>query len=180
MIVLDREERKEAGKISEQEYLSYLIDTYQNLVFSICYRMTGNYFDSEDLSQDTFLSAYRKFSDFDGQNEKAWLCRIATNKCLDYLKRSSRKQILTEDSYFADIAAVESTTEEKCLEEMERQKLLENCKSLKPPYSEVAREYFYEEKTPVQIAEKLSRNEKTVQTQIYRAKAMLRKLYERM
>ena len=62
--------RQEVDKISDEEQLSYWLDTYQNLIFSICYKMTGNYFDAEDLTQDTFLSAYRNIARFDGRNEK--------------------------------------------------------------------------------------------------------------
>lgn len=56
---------------------------------------------------------------------------------------------------------------------------MKKCRTLKPPYDQVACCYFYEELTTSQIAEKLNRNEKTVQTQVYRAKAMLKKMYER-
>ena len=38
---------------------------------------------------------------FDGSNERAWLCKIATNKSLDYLKRAGRKSVPTEDVYFS-------------------------------------------------------------------------------
>ena len=47
--------------------------------------MTADYFAAEDLAQETFLSAYEHFRNFDGSNPKAWLCRIATNKCIDYI-----------------------------------------------------------------------------------------------
>ena len=58
---------------------------------------------------------------FDGSNERAWLCKIATNKSLDYLKRAGRKSVPTEDVYFSAIAAPESV-EEKYLE-----KSVERC-----------------------------------------------------
>lgn len=77
-----------------------MIDNYQNLVFSICYKITGNYFDAEDMTQETFLSAYRHFSQFDGANEKAWICRIATNKCIDLKRKSSHNQIPMEEEFF--------------------------------------------------------------------------------
>lgn len=43
----------------------------------------------------------------------------------------------------------------------------------------MAVDYFYEELSVAEIAKRLQRNEKTVQTQVYRSKAMLRKMYER-
>ena len=59
--------------------------------------MTSDYFASEDLTQDTFLSAYKHLSEFDGKYEKAWICRIATNKCLDYLQSAGRRSIPMAD-----------------------------------------------------------------------------------
>ena len=54
--------------MDSQAQLERWMTEYQNLIYSICYRLTGDYFDSEDLAQDTFLSAYRHYKDFDGQN----------------------------------------------------------------------------------------------------------------
>ena len=62
-------------KIDTQQ-LSLLIEKYQNLIFSICLKMTKDYFASEGLTQETFLSAFRHFKTFDGENEKAWICII--------------------------------------------------------------------------------------------------------
>ena len=154
-----------------------MIDTYQNLIFSVCYKITNHYFDAEDLAQDTFLSAYRNFSSFDGRNEKAWLCRIATNKCLDYKRRAAGRQAEVEDGYFQELADQSQSTEGTCLENFVMDTLSANCRALKPPYDEVAMDYFYHEMTTKQMAEKYGKNEKTIQTQVYRAKAMLRKLY---
>ena len=154
-----------------------MINTYQNLIFSVCYKITGNYFDSQDLTQDTFLAAYKNFSNFDGKNEKAWLCRIATNKCLDYKRKASNNQIPTEDTFFELVQDEQQSTEEQCLQEQVRKKLFYCCKQLKSPYDDIAIKYFYEEHSTAEIAQLINRNEKTVQTQMYRARAMLKSLY---
>ena len=157
--------------------MSALIDSYQHLIFSICYKMTADYFASEDLTQDTFLAAYSHLKDFDGRHEKAWLCRIATNKCLDYLQSAGRRSIPTEDAGMDQTAAYESTPENAVLEEEVRQTLLVRCKSLKPPYDEIAKAYYYDEMDAAEIAMQKGMKLKTVQTQIYRARSMLRKMY---
>lgn len=168
---------KEAEHINREEQLSALIDSYQHLVFSICYKMTSDYFASEDLTQETFLSAYNHLKDFDGMYEKAWLCRIATNKCLDYMQSAGRRHIPTEDVGMDGKCTDEETPESICLEEEVKATLLARCKSLKPPYDEIAKAYYYDELDASQIAVKRGMKLKTVQTQIYRARAMLRKLY---
>ncbi len=163
---------------SREEQLSALIDSYGNLVFSICYKMTSDYFTSEDLTQDTFLSAYKHLSEFDGKHERAWLCRIATNKCLDYMQSAARRSIPVEDIETQDCRAPDGNTPESiCLEEEARSTLLVRCRSLKAPYDEIAKAYYYDEMDADEIARQRGMKRKTVQTQIYRARNMLRKLY---
>ena len=173
-----REKRGEADAINREEQLEALIDRYQNLIFSICYKMTADYFASEDLAQETFLSAYEKYTSFDERNEKAWICRIAVNKCLDYQKHSGRKAVPTEDTWFSYQEDAGMSPEEACLEDEVREELYQSCKALKPPYDEIALDYYYSEMDVGEIAEERGRNVKTVQTQIYRARGMLRKHYK--
>ena len=140
--------------------------------------MTADYFASEDLAQETFLSAYEKYASFDGRNEKAWICRIAVNKCLDYQKHSGRRVLPTEDEWFSWQEDSSMSPEEACMEEEVRAELYRCCKNLKPPYDEIALDYYYYEMDVGEIAKKRKRNIKTVQTQIYRARGMLRKHYK--
>lgn len=190
---------KEADTINREEQLSALIDSYQHLVFSICYKMTADYFASEDLAQETFLSVYKHLGEFDGKHEKAWVCRIATNKCLDYLQSAGRRSIPTADLGFegarapdkgmpsgkdaggdeGNAAVVRQTPESICLEKEVRETLLSRCLSLKPPYDEIAKAYYYEEMDAGEIARQRGVKKKTIQTQIYRARSMLRRMYEK-
>ncbi len=173
------------GKISNtmikmkcsQSRLCEMMDIYEKLVFSICYKITGDYFTAEDLAQETFLTAYQKYETFDGQNEKAWLCRIATNKSIDYIRSAGQRMIPTQDVFFEMITEQKETPEEQYIEQEIKHNLCECCNMLKPPYDEIAREYYLEEMTAAQIAEKKQMNVKSVQTQIYRARSMLQKLY---
>lgn len=158
--------------------MSALIDSYKNLVFSICYKMTSDYFASEDLTQDTFLSAYKHLPEFDGRHEKAWICRIATNKCLDFVQSAKRRCVPVADLMEEDARAPdENTPESICLEGEVRETLLLRCRQLKPPYDEIAKAYYYDEMDAGEIAVQRGMKLKTVQTQIYRARDMLRKMY---
>ena len=139
--------------------------------------MTGDYFAAEDLTQETFLSAFRHMDAFSNGNEKAYLCRIACNKSIDYLKSAGNRQIPSPEELLPDKTDASPGPEEQFLEKELRQTLLRRCGQLKPPYDTIARLYFYEEKTAQQIAMEQQKNVKTVQTQVYRARAMLRKIY---
>lgn len=170
---------KEVEKINREYFLESLIDEYQKLVFSICYNLTKNYFDSEDLAQETFLAAYKAMDTFDGKNTKAWISKIATNKCLDYLKSASRKNLLSEENFFLELKSNELSPEESYLDREVKERINSLCKELKPPYDEIAKEYFCNGVTMKEISKKLDRPVKTVQTQVYRAKAMLQVLWRK-
>ncbi len=149
------------------------------MIYSICYKSIGNSFDAEDLTQEVFISAYKKLSDFDRNYEKAWLGKIAVNKCLDFIKQSGRRTIPTQDSYFLDLKADISSPEETYLVSESKQKVYYICQQLKSPYKEIAIEHFYKELSVQEISKNTGKNSKTVQTQIYRAKAMIKKIMER-
>jgi RNA polymerase sigma-70 factor, ECF subfamily len=68
-----------------------------------CYRMLGNFEDAEDLVQETFAKAWRNRSGFEGRSTfRAWLYRIATNACLDAIKRNSRRVQIVSGSTLTD------------------------------------------------------------------------------
>lgn len=160
-----------------QEMLSILIDTYDKLVFSICYKLTGDYFTAEDLMQETFLSAFQKYDTFDGTNEKAWICRIATNKSIDYLRSASRRNVPTEDAFFETAVESRGSPEDICIEEEVKHHLAVQCENLRPPYNEVAKDYYLKELSAKEIAVRRGQSEKTIRTQIYRAREMLKNIY---
>lgn len=164
-------------KINNKQYLTYLIDQYQNLIFSICYQYTQNYFEAEDLSQETFISAFKNLDSFDRKYEKAWLAQIASNKCKDYLKSAARRVAATPDEELDTYHDGNQGPEEQVLEDDVKTHLKSACESLKSPYREVAMDYFYHEKEVAEIADTTGKNTKTIQTQIYRARAQLRELY---
>ncbi len=140
--------------------------------------MTGNQFDAEDLTQETFLSIYKNLATFQRDYEKAWVCKIATNKGLDFLKSAKRRSEPKEDTYFEELKDNKASPEEAYLQRESKEYVYAICQSLKSPYKEVATEHFYMEKTAKEIAQESKKGIKTVQTQIYRAKAMIKKMME--
>ncbi|TCN01392.1 RNA polymerase sigma-70 factor (ECF subfamily) [Paenibacillus sp. BK033] len=69
-----------------------LYKRYKTELFSLAYRMLGSVMDAEDIVQDAFLS-YNGLSDAGTiRNERAFLYKIVTNRCLDLLRSSAKKR----------------------------------------------------------------------------------------
>jgi RNA polymerase sigma-70 factor (ECF subfamily) len=80
-----------AARAGDESAFGGLAERYRRELQVHCYRMLGSYEDSEDLVQETFLRAWRKRESFEGRSTfRAWLYRIATNACLDFLDRHPR------------------------------------------------------------------------------------------
>jgi RNA polymerase sigma factor (sigma-70 family) len=81
-----------AARAGDEATFSGLVERYRPELQVHCYRLLGSFEDSEDLTQETFLRAWRKRTGFKGTSTfRAWLYRIATNACLDALARRPRR-----------------------------------------------------------------------------------------
>jgi len=156
-----------------------LIKDYEKLVFSICFSFTKDYFDAEDLAQETFISAYKSLhlGGFDGINPKAWISKIAVNKCKNYLKGSQRKIYPVEDDVFSALPSSEDSPADYILKKEQSESLYKLCDELKEPYRTVAVKYFCENVKLSEYSLQSGINLKTLETQLYRAKKQLSKRF---
>ena len=171
--------REVAYKVNmNEEKFKKMVNEYSKLIFTVCYRLTNDYHEAENLTQETFISAYKANEKFIGDNYKAWLVKIASNKCKDYLKSAYIKRnqpVAVEDLHHIPD---NDNPQELAITNEGVDRVREACDSLIEPYKTVAILHFLEEKSFDEVAQILHRPIKTVQTQIYRARDKLKKLLE--
>jgi len=80
------------ARAGDGEAFRELTEPYRRELQMHCYRILGSVQDAEDLLQETMLAAWRGLDQFDGRASlRAWLHRIATNRCLNALRDSGRR-----------------------------------------------------------------------------------------
>ena len=86
---MDAIRRAQAG---DEEAFRELTDPHRRELQVHCYRILGSTQDAEDMVQETLLAAWRSLESFEGRSSlRAWLYRIATNRCLNALRARSRR-----------------------------------------------------------------------------------------
>ncbi len=145
--------------------IEFAVDTYSDMLFRICFVSLGNREDAEDAVQDTFLKYIQKAPDFNGsEHEKAWLIRVAINRCRD-IKRMRRPKV-DFDSLEEYIAAPESN------------EALTALMSLPEKYRTVLTLKCVEGYSVKEIAGMIGRTESAVKMRLKKGRELLRQAYE--
>jgi len=82
----------ERARAGDEGAFRALTDPYRRELQVHCYRILGSVQDAEDTVQETLLAAWRRLAGYEGRaSVRSWLCRIATNRCLNALRDSGRR-----------------------------------------------------------------------------------------
>jgi RNA polymerase sigma-70 factor (TIGR02960 family) len=94
-----------AAVAGDEPAFAALTERHRRELHVHCYRMLASFDEAEDAVQETFLNAWRGRSGFEGGSQfRAWLYRIATNVCLDLLRRKGSARRATGMTSFAELS----------------------------------------------------------------------------
>ena len=111
MTSFDEQRLIQLSRDGDYDAFNRLVVEYQDAIFAVVLRTVRNRATAEDITQDTFISAFRKISSYRGGIFRAWLFRIAKNASLDYLRKVARRgeSSIEEDIvYFSEIVEDDS------------------------------------------------------------------------
>ncbi|MEP6755568.1 MAG: sigma-70 family RNA polymerase sigma factor [Chthonomonadales bacterium] len=169
-----------------------LVAAYEKRIFNVIYRILGDYEEAADLTQETFISAFKGFERFRGDSKiYTWLYQIAINHCRNRLRQRGRQRVIQVESIdqpkswedadsggSRDIPDL-STAPHIILEEKElKEKILQAVQSLPPDYREVVVLREIQGLSYNEIAEITNISLDNVKTRLSRARGMLRRKLE--
>lgn len=143
------------------------VEEYADMVQRVCLYHLKNKADAEDVFQDVFLKYMMCDEPFrDREHEKAWLLRVAINRCKDYLKSFFRQKMVPLD-------ILQEMTGE--IEEDHRE-VLEAVMSLPEKYRDVIYLHYYEGYSAAEMGKILGKKENTVYSLLSRGREMLKNI----
>ena len=89
---------KQAQK-GDNKAFELLIDEHFKKIYNIAYRLSGNEADASDMTQEVLIKIFRHIGSFSGNSKfSTWVYRVATNTCLDELKKIKRRSTYSLDA----------------------------------------------------------------------------------
>lgn len=154
-----------------------LVTEYQKTVYNLALRMCGSAEDAEDITQETFLKAYKSLSAFRGESRfSVWLYRIASNVCTDHLRAGSGRDTVSmtaDDDTEYDVPDETNTPERAFERRLIRQSVSAGLASLSPKMREILLLREINGMSYAEIAQTLGLDEGTVKSRIFRARKKL-------
>ncbi|RFU61021.1 RNA polymerase sigma factor SigW [Peribacillus glennii] len=166
----------------DQNAFAEIVELYKDKVFQICYRMLGNRHEAEDLAQEAFVRAYVNIHSFNiTMKFSTWLYRIATNLCIDRLRKKKPDFYLDAEvagteglDMYSQIPADTALPEDE-VESMELQETIQaQIEKLPEKYRAPIVLKYIEELSLKEISEILDLPVGTVKTRIHRGREALR------
>src|SRR6266487_973120 len=157
----------------EQVAFGQLMHRYAAAVYNLAYRMLGDAQDAEDASQEIFLRAYTRLTSFDPTRRfSTWLLSIASNYCIDRLRRR-RFAWLTLDDVAFSLPSYERSPERSALDHEERDRVQAALRRLPDHYRLVLVLRYWQEMSYNEIAQVTGLTESALKTRLHRARHML-------
>lgn len=162
-----------------------LVYTYQDKVYTLCYRYSGNEEDANDLAQEAFIKAYRSLGSFKGNSRfSTWLYRVTTNVCLDEMRRKKRliqtqsldQPVTGADGEMSRIVVDESQSVDVLYEAQEQADYIQSLlNELKPEHRMVLLLKDIMELSYDEISKVLNIPSGTIKSRLSRARDLLRR-----
>ncbi|MDZ4766722.1 MAG: sigma-70 family RNA polymerase sigma factor [Chloroflexota bacterium] len=164
-----------AALAGDQDAFAELVYAHQDAVYNLCYRMLYDSAEAEDASQEAFLRAYLNLARYDSARSfKTWVLSIASNHCIDRLRRRRMKWLSIDDPLPNLTLREDEPEPEDVTIFNERSRAIQGLLHQLPPdyRAAVVLRYWYDY-SYVEIADILDTTESAIKSRLFRARQML-------
>lgn len=154
-----------------------LYEQYKTPLFRVCLRYAKDRGEAQDMLQDGFIKIYTDLPKYRGDGAfGGWLRRVMVNACLQYLRKWKNLFPSADINQYAEL----HTTNENIIASMGAKELTQLIQKLPIGYRIVFNMYVVEGYSHKEIAEQLEVSVSTSKTQLFKAKAALRQMLEKL
>ena len=163
-------ERTQTGRMDEGRF-EELYEKYANDVLRVSYFYLGDRQQAEDVTQDVFVRLLTHAPELEAGREKAWLLKVALNRCRDLWRGSWVKRVVLGSP------AMELTpAPDRMDENLEKQELLASIRRLPADFRDVILLHYYQGYGIAEIAEMLKVPEGTISSRLSRGRKKLEEI----
>lgn len=163
----------------DMDSFSVLVERYQKQIFSLTYRLTNDPEEAQDLAQEVFIHIYKVLGKYDQERKFfSWMYKVATNVCYNALRRGKKEQTVALDKVIEIVPLISNseTHPEEYFQRRETQDIVRKAVAELPDKYRLPLVLRYlEDLTYKEIAEYMDLPLTTIETRLYRGKAMLQK-----
>ena len=162
----------EKVKSGQTNYFSYIVENYQDIVFSIALKVLKNREDAEEMAQESFIKAYKSLHTFKGNAKfSTWLYRITYNNCISEVRKRKIHFASTDEMEIKD------ETDEMNLdgipEENRARVIKEAMERLPEEEYTLVLLYYFEDQSIDEICKVTTLSESNAKVKLYRARKKL-------
>lgn len=167
------EEKYHINRVKEgdREAFTYLVESYQDMVYTICLRMLANEADAAEAAQDAFVKAYRSIRGFQEKSKfSTWLYRITYNQCISVIRKKVKMIDLVDE--VPDNVTVEGELNglDRISAEERKIYLQMAIEALPETDSVVVTLFYYDELSLVEIAEITGLTSNNIRIKLHRSR----------
>lgn len=179
----------ELAKEGNQSAYAELMEYYRESIYFTMYRMVRNQDDADDLTIEAFGKAFSRLDQYTPTFAfSTWLFKIASNNCIDFLRKKRVKVTSMDTGYttsdgeviFIDARSETLDPEETFIHSQKVAQMRLLVDKLKPRYRQLVEKRYFEELSYEEIAEEFNLPLGTVKAQLFRARDFLASMMEKM
>ncbi len=170
------------AKENDPRAFEVLLKKYHKSVYYMLLKMVNNANDAEDLTQEAFAKAFNSLHKFDSKYAfSTWLFRIATNNCIDFIRKKRIQTVSIDSSYendegdnmTFDIKDPALSPDDLMLKKQRKEYLKKAVDRLPAKYKKLVELRYFQELSYEEVSQELELPLGTVKAQLFRARELL-------